>query len=448
MAKHKAPGRIRRLLGGTRAAAGPFPYGPGSSGDPVVSFTPTLIEALKLVDHPIALEKLYQTQPAVRICVDFLSYNIAHTRLKSYRRTEDSREEVAFTHPLATVLRQPNSYMNGFDLIRSTVADMAIFDAAYWWKVRRGDQMQMFRIPPRYIQPKNGDILTGPAWYELTTAQGPRHLQPSDVVDFSGYNPFDTRIGMSVLLSLSAVLTEEVEASRYRTKLWQQGARQQGFLARPKDAPPMDDLARSSFREGLNQFTRGGAKEGQWMLLEEGEQPYPIAFSPKDAEFIAGRNWALDTVATAYHIPLAVLSRGGTFTFASMKEFHKMVYVDTLGPWDARFEATVNSQLVPDFDDPNLYVEFNIEEKLQGDFETSADAFRAHTQVPDMSVNEARRKQNLPRIDDPEFDVPAKPANYNYGISEPAPSGQVVPTNGQSGMSAADLEQLLEGTHE
>lgn len=448
MAKHRAPGLIRRLLGSSGAAAGPFPYGPGSSGDPVVSFTPQLIEALKLVDHPIALERLYQTQPAVRICVDFLAENIAHTRLKAYHRTSDSREEVPFEHPLAKVLRQPNSFMNGFDLIYGTVADMAIFDAAYWWKVVRGDQIQLFRIPPRYILAKQGDILTGPAWYEMTTTSGPRHLQPSEVVDFSGYNPWDTRVGLSVLLALSAVLTEEVEASRYRTKLWQQGARQQGFLQRPKDSPPMDELSRQSFRSGLNEFTRGGAKEGQWMLLEEGEQPFPIAFSPKDAEFIAGRNWALDTVATAYRIPLSVLSRGGTFTFASMVEFHKMVYVDTLGPWNARIENKIDAQLLPEFNDPSLYVEFNIEEKLQGDFESSAAAFRSHVQVPDMSVNESRRLQNLPRIDDPEFDIPAKPTNYNFGTPDVGPAPGVPLTNGQSGMSAADLEQLLEGTHE
>lgn len=91
-----------------------------------------------------------------------------------------------------------------------------------------------------------------------------------------------------------------------------------------------------------------------------------------------------------------------------------MVYVDTLGPRMALLEKTINTDLVPVFRDPTLFVEFNIEEKLQGDFESTALAMRAAGQVPYMSVNDMRRMRNLPPIDEEWADLPAKPKNYTY----------------------------------
>lgn len=174
------------------------------------------------------------------------------------------------------------------------------------------------------------------------------------------------------------------------------------------------------------------------------------SFSPREAEFVAGREFSLDTVATAYQIPLALLSRKNTATFASMREFHKMLYVDVLGPWNALIERTIWLQLIPEFNDPDLYVEFNIDEKLQGDFETQAQALRQAVQVPFMSVNDARALRNLKRIDDPKFDQPATPANYNYGgapVAQAAPGLRRAAGNGHGDVEAeqiAQLEMLLE----
>jgi hypothetical protein len=93
-------------------------------------------------------------------------------------------------------------------------------------------------------------------------------------------------------------------------------------------------------------------------------------------------------------------------------------------------ENAVNAQLVPDFGDTDLYVEFNIEEKLQGDFEQQANAARQTVQVPHMSVNEIREKRGLPRVDDPRYDMPARPTNYTYG-DEPEAEQQTLGLDGE-----------------
>lgn len=77
-----------------------------------------------------------------------------------------------------------------------------------------------------------------------------------------------------------------------------------------------------------------------------------------------------------------------------------MLYSETLGPQLARIEDRINAFLVPRVTSAEgAYVEFNIEEKLQGDFEEQAAILSTSTGAPWMTRNEARGLRNLPAID-------------------------------------------------
>lgn len=409
-----------------------------------VSFTPGFQEMVSLDPLSITPSALYRNQPAVRICVNFLASNAAHVNLKTYRRGDNDAREPAPESGLARSIQRPNPRMDRFQLISSLVSDFALYENAFWLK----QAGRLYRIPPAYVTVKGGNILTGPGWYEVNTNGDPVRFEPEEIVHFCGYDPQDTRYGQTRLQSLRLILREEAEASRFRAIFWKKGARMDMVLLRPKDAGAWKEAAYNRFREGWRLFSRGGALEGETAVLEDGMTPKEISFSPKEAEFIKGREWALDMVATGYGIPLAMLSRTATPTFASMKEFHKVLYVDVLGPIFAAAESTINAQLAPDYAE-DLYVEFNIEEKLQGDFESTADAFRSHVQVPDFSVNESRRVQNLPPIGDPgdptnPFNIPAQPVNYAYGpepAAAPAPELQSLPV---AASLDKELTQMLE----
>jgi len=422
-----------------------------SGGRPIVEFTPEVRTSLGLdTGVSVDLGTIYRTQAAVRLCVDFLADNIAHCKLKVYRKQADGdREEVEADHPLVKLLANPNGYVSGYEFIRDTIADLAIYGNAHWVRRSAGDAQALVRVMPTYVTGKGGSPVSGPRRYEIDVGGGPVPVAPQDMVHFRCYNPEDVRVGTSVLESLRSVINEEREASRHRAKFWRNAARYEGWIKRPKSAGHWNREQRREFRQDWQEAMSGSQNAGVTAILEDDMELHPGSFSPKDAEFILGREWGLELVATGYHIPLAVLSRKGTATFASMKEFHTMVYVDTLGPWMAMAEKAVNIQLVPLFNDPTLYVEFFIEEKLQGDFETQSEAMRRAIHVPYMSVNEGRRLRNLPRIDDPDFDVPAKLTTYLYE-TQPAPP-TVVRQEGPIREAAvddfdlADLEALANG---
>ena len=93
--------------------------------------------------------------------------------------------------------------------------------------------------------------------------------------------------------------------------------------------------------------------------------------------------------------------------YGSIREQHKALYQDTLGPVVALIEGEIERQLLVEFSDSeDIYVQANINEKLQGSFEEEQQALVAATGSPYMARNEARARLNLPRINSAAFDVP------------------------------------------
>jgi hypothetical protein len=126
--------------------------------------------------------------------------------------------------------------------------------------------------------------------------------------------------------------------------------------------------------------------------------------------------------------------------FSNVREFRKMLYGDTLGPILADLEARLNQFLVPRISPtPGVYVEFNINEKLQGSFDEQTAALQSSVGRPWMTANEARALWNLPALDGDANEL-VTPLNVLVGgLAAPNDTG---PSSGSA--SAAPLIDLGE----
>ena len=99
-----------------------------------------------------------------------------------------------------------------------------------------------------------------------------------------------------------------------------------------------------------------------------------------EAEYLGARKLTRAEVASAYHVsPGLVGIMEEKQTVANADSIHRNLYSDAFGPLCADIAEELARQLVPDFEpDPTeidrLFLEFNIEEKLKGDFLTEAEA--------------------------------------------------------------------------
>jgi hypothetical protein len=106
-----------------------------------------------------------------------------------------------------------------------------------------------------------------------------------------------------------------------------------------------------------------------------------------------------EIVATAYGIPIGLLGLG-SFTYASLSEQHRQLYADCLAPWIVMIQEELEAQLLPEFGDTNgIYIEFDVDAKLQGSIEERARIFQSSVGGPYVTRNEARAKLNLSAIE-------------------------------------------------
>ncbi len=339
---------------------------------------------------------LYRTQPNVRTCVDFLARNIAQLGLHVFQRVSETDRKRLRDHPLAALIRKPNPWTTRYRLIESLMGDLGIYFNAYWLKVKSGDGIALLRVPPQYVTPAGGLV---PTRYEIDLGSKVLKPTPDQIVHFRGYNPESSIQGLSPLETLRRILAEEFASGDYREYFWRNAARMGGFVERPADAPEWSTDERERFRQQFEALYSGGANSGKTAILEDGMSWKQGTFSAQESEYLAGRKLTREECARGYHIPLPMVGILDHATFSNIKEQHKNLYQDCLGPWLAMIEEDVELQLLSDLDNSgDVYCEFNIAEKLQGSFEEQTQAMQSAVGRPWMTPDEARARFNMPSL--------------------------------------------------
>lgn len=384
---------------------------------------------------------LYKTQPNVRTCVDFLARNIAQLGLHVFERVGETDRKRLRDHPLARVIETPlppDYKVTRYRLIECLVADLGVYFNAFWLKVKAGSSMGLLRIPPPDVTAKGGIV---PTAYTVTVGGIAREVGPSEIVHIRGYNPEEAIWGLSPLETLRRVLAEEQAAGEYRGNFWNNAARMHGIIERPEAAPPWSDVARERFRAQFEELYAGPENSGKTAILEEGMSWKQMTFSAQESEYLLGRKLTREECARAYHIPLPMVGILDNATFSNIREQHKNLYQDCLGPWLSMIEQEIMLQLLPDCPPTEgVYCEFNIQEKLSGSFEEQTTSLQAAVGRPWMTANEARAKMNLPSLEG-DADELVLPMNLMVGGQSFNTEDTETPTEGTEVEEEAALER-------
>jgi HK97 family phage portal protein len=385
-------------------------------------------------------EQIYQTQPALRTVVDFLARNVAQLGLDVYQKNGEDRTKL-LDHPLSVLMEHPmpvvGSKWTKYKLVSWTMHELCIFGDAFWLKMKfKGGQFGVLPVPRRFMDIIGEDFVNPPD-YRFSGNSGARVFPAEDVVHFHLYDPDDPRTGYSPIETLRQILADDYAASSFREQLWTNGARVAGYIARPLDAPAWSDKAKDRFtQDWRNQYSGDGPQVGGTPVLEEGMQFVNAGVTPKDAQYVESRTRTLDEVAMLYHVhPMMLGSPTAGGTQSSVPAVHKILYQDSLGPWLTQLSQDIETQLLIDLDpgalDGSTYVEFNLAEKLRGDFEEQAAALSALVGAPVMSRSEARARLNLPLL--PGTEDLIVPMNVTQGgLASPKDTAPNNPSNAES----------------
>lgn len=440
-------GRIRDWFFGSETGAKGFPV--GWPTQPVIYMdsylAPRVVETSNgtelLVDFAwlrnVSPTRMFQTQPYLRSVISFLGRNVAQLGIGIYLRVDDGERTRDSESATAKLLYAPNPYMTRYELLDALVCDIALWDEGFWWVRKDSARPSGWRIDPlpaAWVTQAYDGNATEPGYWQVTQpGKATVRISSSQIVHFHGWSPDSLITGTSPVETLKAILEEQISSAIYRKQRWDRGARVGTVLTRPADAPRWSEEAETRFRREFNEKYAGGTgtDAGGTPILQDGMTISRIGFSAVEDEFIEANKLALTTVAAVYHVNPTMVGLLDNANYSNVREFRRMLYGDTLGPWLAMIEGRVNGFLLPMIGAPDQqYIEFNINEKLQGSFEEQAAVASAAIGGPYMTRNEYRAKQNLPPIDG--GDELIVPLNVTTG-------GQASPMDGMSGPVASTM---------
>lgn len=383
--------------------------------------------AMAAVDAYTAAD-MHRTQPNIRSVVDFLARNIAQLGLHAFKADDDDGRERDRSSTVAEVLDDPSLAQTPYELVYSIVADLATFDEAWLLVTRTSRTDTGWEIRPLPVPAVH--VVGGSEWggdlrikVQLDENRAPVEIGWDKLVHLHGWSPGYAGRGTPPLDALKSTLAEQVAAQAYRAASWRNGGQVGSYIQRPKDAHAWSEATEQRFVESMRAYRGKGALAGGMPLLQDGMEIKQVRLSAKEEQWIEAAQLSLETVCRVYQVNPSMLGSTGGVTYANLKEFRRALYSETLGPYLALLEQKLTrrlQQIIEGARVPGAYLEFNLKQKLAGSFEEEGKVMFQATGGPWMTVNESRKRQNLPSIG-PAGDVVLRPVNMAVpGEEQPA----------------------------
>ena len=383
------PGILERWRGLFRQPIYHFSFGPDAP-DQVLNLT---------------ARNLYNTQDNLAAVVNFISSSIAQLPLKVYARDENDERKRDRDSVAAKLLWKPNGDQTEYEFMFSLVAELKIFGCVYVWKLPDPDSdsgYQIRIIPTDWVTNTEKVTPYGPDKISVTAdGYGNIEIPRAEFVRFCTFSPGNPAGYVSPISALRQTLEEQIQAGRFRKELWKSSGRLNAQIVRPKDVQPWTEETKKKWVEAFREaWGAGGSKAGSIPLMEDGMEIKTFSASFKEQQWVESVKLSREAVAAAYRINPSLVWHSDTQTYASSKDNARALYAECLGPDLQMIQQRINSFLLPMIGaSPDTYVEFDLTEKLKGDFEQRAAVIQSSVGGPWLTRNEARRDNNLPPIE-------------------------------------------------
>lgn len=343
-------------------------------------------------------ERSAMQMTAVYSCVRILAEAIAGLPLHVYRIEKDGSKVKALDHPLYRLLHdEPNPEMTSFVFRETLMTHLLLWGNAYAQVVRNGldEVIGLYPLMPNRMM-VGRDLDTKQLYYEYQTSWDEPagrwervRLTPGDVLHIPGLG-FDGLVGYSPIAMAKNAIGLAQATEDYGASFFANGAAPGGVLEHPGT---IKDPAR--VRESW-QATFGGARNGNKIaVLEEGMKYTPISVSPEQAQFLETRKFQINEIARIFRIPPHMIGDLEKSSFSNIEQQSLEFVKYTLDPWVIRWEQALTKTLLSPREKPGVFVKFNVEGLLRGDYVSRMNGHAVARQNGWMSANDIRALENL-----------------------------------------------------
>lgn len=296
-------------------------------------------------------EEGYQKNIVVYRCVSLISRGIGSVPWHLYQG--DERLQI---HPLLNLLKNPNPQQGLAKFMETLTAYLLLAGNVYIEAVMpENEPLELFLLRPDRVR-----IIPGsyglPEAYTYSLKGRTVHIPvdalngKSRILHIRTFHPLNDWYGMSPIEVAAHAIDQHNAVAGHNLALLQNGGRPTGALqVNPQDQDILTEEQRTRLREELQKAHEGSRNAGRIMILEGDIQWKEMGLSPKDLDFIEGKNLSAREIAQVYGVPPMLVGVPGDATFSNYKEARYHLWEDTILPHLEMIKSELNHWLAPFF---------------------------------------------------------------------------------------------------
>lgn len=384
---------------------------------------------------------------AVLACCRILSETIGQIPLVLYRRTADGHGEPAIDHPVYQLLaKRPNFYQTPMQF-KSTLelwCDLRGNAYAYIDRDEEGAPLQLIPVMPDRVRVMIDDEYS--PWYQISFERSEAIFNiPARDMWHLKWLSYDTYIGLSPIQLQAESIGLALTTREHGARLFSNGAQFGSVLKHPAT---LGEEGRKLLRRDLVENYAGVKNAFKVMILEEGMDIAKVQMTQEEAEFLQTRQFEDVNIAAIYGVPPHMINQSGRgSTWGSGLEQMTLGFLKySMGPrFENWIQTTERSLLSGDeLDSGEYYLDFDTNKFLRGDSEARYRVYTSARSIGVLSVNEIRRLENLPRVEDPMADTHTMPLNSNATAAGAAMGGDPTMNQGTDPQMVQEAQALLD----
>lgn len=351
----------------------------------------------KLVNERTAMQTT-----AVYACVRILAEAVASLPLHLYISTADGGKERVVRHPLYYLLHdEPNPEMTSFVFRETMMAHLLLWGNAYAQIIRDGHGRVMALCP---LLPNKMEVSRSPKGDLLYTYRRDKNeswepadtekiiLRKDEVLHIPGLG-FDGLIGYSPIAMAKNAIGMALATEEYGASFFSNGANPGGVLEHPG---VIKDIQR--VKDSWNSAYQGTGNAHKVAVLEEGMKFQAIGIPPEQAQFLQTRKFQINEIARIFRVPPHMVGDLEKSSFSNIEQQSLEFVKYTLDPWVVRWEQAIQQSLILPSEKGSLFVKFNVDGLLRGDYKSRMEGYSTARQNGWMSANDIRALEDMNRI--------------------------------------------------
>ena len=348
-------------------------------------------------------------------CLRVLGEGVAQVPVKIIKRVGRDTQP-AIEHPLYDVLAvQPNDWMSSFELRENMVWHAALRGTAYAFIVRdtKGDVIEIIPLDTMAVTTKQNQDFS--LTYSVTSARGGSKDFPQAAIWALRGPSWNSYTGLDVMQMAREALGLSIAAEEHHARVHKNSATPSGLYSVEGTLSP-DQY--KNLRTWLEKEVGGLENTGRAMVLDRSAKFTPYAFKGVDMQHLETRKHQIEEVCRYFRMmPIMIGFSDKAATYASAEQMFLAHLVHTLMPWYARFEQSINTQLLSRQDrKAGVYCKFTERALLRGSMKDEADYIYKLVGMGILTRNEGRELMDRNPLTG--LDEPLTPMNLVGGSKE------------------------------